>query len=223
MLTIANGIDVDGYAEGGAEVAARTRAELGLREGDVLCLAVGALSHQKNYPMMVRCIAAARRSESRLRLCIAGGGHGGKEVQEAIEESGQQDAVWLLGSRTDVPALLTACDLYLSTSFHEGLSLAMCEAMAASRPVVGRRVAGVRDLVVDGETGYLLPVEDEEGYARAVLALAADPDLRVRMGAAGRARVRERFSLQSMARRYEQLYLAVMAGELPLAEEVGTA
>lgn len=218
VLTIPNGIDVDrfdGIADG---VGARTRTALGVGEGELMCLAVGALRQEKNYAMLIRCFAAARRSEPALRLFIAGGGHGDAEVRRAIEETGQQETVRLLGSRSDVPALLRACDLYLNSSLSEGLPLAVCEAMAASRPVVATRVTGVRDVVVDGRTGRLLPVEDEDGYVRAILALAGDPGLRAWMGAAGRARAAERFSLQAMTRRYEQLYLAVMEGELPLAE-----
>jgi len=210
VATIPNGIDVGRFGEIPEEVGPRVRAELGLRGDEFMCLAVGALRREKSYPMMIRCVAAARRSEPRLRLFIAGGGHGEAEVRRAIRETGQQDAVRLLGRRSDVPALLKACDLYLSSSLYEGLPLAVCEAMAASRPVVGTLVAGVRDVVIDGQTGYLLPVEDEEGYARAILELAADPELRARMGAAGRARARERFSVQAMVRSYEQLYLTLV-------------
>ena len=218
VLTIPNGIDVDSFDNIADDVGPRTRAALGVGEDEIMCLAVGALRMEKNYPMLIRCFAAARRTDPRLRLFIAGGGHGDAEVRSAIEQTGQEGTVQLLSSRGDVPALLRACDVYLSSSFSEGLSLAACEAMAASRPVVATNVTGLRDVVADGETGRLLPLDDEDGYARAILDLAADADLRARMGAAGRARARERFSLQAMTRRYEQLYLAVKAGELPLTE-----
>jgi glycosyltransferase involved in cell wall biosynthesis len=86
-----------------------------------------------------------------------------------------------------------------SSSLHEGLGVAALEAMAAARPVVASRVGGLAEVVVDGETGALVPPGDAEALARALGRLAADPSLRARLGAAGHARVVARHTMARMA------------------------
>jgi glycosyltransferase involved in cell wall biosynthesis len=207
VLTVLNGIDLGRLDAVPEVVRARARDELGVGPDEVVCLAVGTVRREKNYPMMVRGFAAARERDSRLRLFIAGGGHGTPSVEHAVAESGHADAIRLLGIRDDVPRLLRACDIFLTSSLYEGLPQAVCEAMAACRPVVGTRVSGLIEAVDEGRTGLLVPLGDEEGYAAAILSLAADPALRARLGAAGDRRVRDLFSIERVVREYERLYL----------------
>jgi glycosyltransferase involved in cell wall biosynthesis len=207
VLTILNGIDVARVDAVPRAVSARARDELGVAPDEVMCLAVGALRREKNYPMMVHGFAAARERDRRLRLFIAGGGHGKPSVDAAIAQCGHAGAIRLLGMRDDVPRLLRACDIFLTSSLHEGLPQAVCEAMAACRPVVGTRVAGLIEAVDDGRTGVLVSLDDEGRYAAAILELAADAALRARMGAAGNQRARDLFSIERVVREYERLYL----------------
>ena len=133
-------------------------------------------------------------------------------MEGAVARSGHAEAIRLLGRRDDVPALLKACDVFLSTSLHEGLPQAVCEAMAAGRPVVGTRVAGLVDAVDDGRTGVLVSLRDDDGYAAAMLEMTADPALRARMGAAANRRVRDLFSIERVVRQHEQLYRDLVSG-----------
>src|SRR5205085_7244813 len=99
------------------------------------------------------------------------------------------DAVRFVGFRTDLDACLAAADVAVLPSLQEGLGVAALEAMAAARPVVASRVGGLGEAVVHGETGLLVPPADPGALAAALARLIGDPALRVRLGAAGRARV----------------------------------
>ena len=111
----------------------------------------------------------------------------------------------------DVPAFLGRTGVFVLPSRSEGLGLVAVEAMAAGRPVVASCTGGLPEVVVDGETGLLVEPEDPVALARAIRMLLADPDRAARMGAAGRQRVRERFSAERMARETAALYEELMA------------
>ena len=128
-----------------------------------------------------------------------------------------ESAVRLAGERDDVGELLAAADLFVLSSRSEGLPLSILEAMAAGLPVVASDVGGVPELVVDGETGLLVPPGDPHALAAAIDRLLDDPDLRRRLGAAGRLRVSEQFDLESTQRAHLDLYRTLLADAgLPL-------
>ena len=114
--------------------------------------------------------------------------------------------VVLAGYRSDVPALLAGCDVFCLPSRAEGMPLVVLEAMAQGKPVVATAVGGTPELVVDGETGLLVPPDDAEALAGALGRLLSDPELAQRMGAAGRARVERDFSLAASTARVLALY-----------------
>ena len=112
----------------------------------------------------------------------------------------------LLGPRADAAACLAASDLLLHPAAGEPLGLVLLEAMALERPVVGFRSGGLPEVVVDGETGLVVPEGDVVALAEATATLLADPGLRRKMGAQGRRRVREKFDSRQTACRFEGLY-----------------
>ena len=118
-----------------------------------------------------------------------------------------------LGIRRDVPALLAACDVLVMASRWEGLGLVFLEAMAAGRPCLATRVSAIPEVVVDGETGLLVPPDDPPALADGLVRLAGDPTLRARLGAAGRARVAERFGLDRMVEETLAVYRGVAQRE----------
>jgi glycosyltransferase involved in cell wall biosynthesis len=109
------------------------------------------------------------------------------------------ERVVFLGARSDVPALLQSCDVFVLPSLYEGLPLAVLEAMASRKPVVATRIGGTDEAVVDGETGFLVPARNPPALAAALNALLEDPDRARAMGAAGRVRVERRFSSKRIA------------------------
>ena len=110
-------------------------------------------------------------------------------------ENGVEGSIRFLGSRTDIPDLLRASDLFVHPSHEEGFSNAILEAMAAGKAVVATNVGGVPEAVLAGETGLLVPARDPESLAEGILALLQDPEKTRTRGEAGRQRVLERFSL----------------------------
>ena len=119
---------------------------------------------------------------------------------------GLADRVRFLGWRPDVADVLQAADVVTLPSRAEGLPLAVLEAMACARPVVATPVGGVPDAVVDEVTGLLIPPDDRHRLAAAILRLLRDRDTAGRMGAAGRRRVEESFSLEGFASGVEAVY-----------------
>jgi glycosyltransferase involved in cell wall biosynthesis len=123
------------------------------------------------------------------------------------------DAIRFLGSRTDVPDLLRASDLFLHPSHEEGFSNAILEAMAAGLPVVACNVGGNPEAVVDGETGRLVAPRDPERLAAAIREIAGSTDTGKRFGEAGRRRVMELFSLDRMVTEIEAMYRSLAGSE----------
>jgi glycosyltransferase involved in cell wall biosynthesis len=103
-------------------------------------------------------------------------------------------------------------DLFVMPSLSEGMSNAVLEAMAAGLPVVATGSGGNREVVGDGETGFLFPVGDDRACAERILVLARDGDRRRAMGAAGRARVLERFTVERMVSEMEAVYMEGLKG-----------
>jgi len=146
----------------------------------------------------------------RARLVLVGDGPLREAVLERIETLGLNPHVELLGRLEDPAPALQGFDLFVLPSHNEGMGRAVVEAMAAGLPVVATCVGGLPDVVVDGETGLLVPPRDPGALAEALMRLLEDPGLRTRMGQAGQARAEE-FSDQVMFERLETLYSEILS------------
>jgi glycosyltransferase involved in cell wall biosynthesis len=133
-----------------------------------------------------------------------------KAMEARVEAEGLADRFRFLGFRPDAPALIPAFDIVAVPSHVEPLGNATLEAMSAGRPVVGSRVGGIPEMVVDGETGYLVPPRDPAALADALEALIRDPSLIDKLGRAGRARAESHFSLAVHAARLQSVYDRVL-------------
>lgn len=122
-----------------------------------------------------------------------------------------EGAVEFLGKRSDMPDVLAAAHIVCLPSYREGLPLALAEAAATGRAIVATDVPGCREAVVDGETGLLVPSRDPEALADAIATLAADDDLRVRMGQAGRRLAEARFGIDAIAGQLRAVYEELLA------------
>ena len=139
------------------------------------------------------------------RLWILGSGPLQERLTGLVRELGLSEAVAFPGIVEDVRPWLAGLDLFVAPSLHEGLGLAILEAMAMKVPVVATRIGGIPEVVVDGETGLLVEAGDPAPLVKAALTLLADPERRRQMGLAGQCRVVEHFGLETM--------LAQVAGE----------
>ena len=124
-------------------------------------------------------------------------------------ELGLADHIRFLGERNDVVKILRAADIHLSASHTEGLPNNVLEAMGASLPVIATAVGGVPEIVIDGQTGLLVPPRDPEAMARALLSLALDPDGRKRMGEAGRNLAVSTFPIERSVDAFEDVYAEI--------------
>jgi len=178
------------------------RSELGLGKGDVVFTCVARFAPQKAHDVLLRGFAAARRDFGpRLRLLLVGDdpfGDGRQRAEALAKELGLGDGVVFAGIRRDVPALLAISDVFVMASLWEGLGLVFLEAMASSVPVLATDVSAVPEVVVDGETGVLVPPSDVPALARAMADLASSADRREELGRAGHRRVLEHFGLDRM-------------------------
>jgi glycosyltransferase involved in cell wall biosynthesis len=127
-------------------------------------------------------------------------------AERYVRDHGLGDRVIFSGMRRDVASILAVSDIFVLASRYEGLPLAIIEAMMAGLPVVATRVGGVAELVEDGVTGLIVPPRDGEALTRALRRLLADPELRHRMGMAGRERALRDFAEDRMARETQKLY-----------------
>lgn len=202
-VVIHNGVDLP-----------RTRA-LDARSGPHRLVMVGRLQAPKDALTLVRALAALRQRPC--EAMIVGDGPDRPAVEKEVRRLGLDSVVRLVGARNDVAELLAAADLFVLSSRSEGLPLSILEAMAAGLPVVASNVGGVPEVVVEGETGFLVPPGDPQSLAAAIERLLDDSALRHRLGAAGRIRVAEHFDLASAQRAHLDLYVSLLAGAgLPL-------
>jgi glycosyltransferase involved in cell wall biosynthesis len=167
-------------------------------------IAVGRLKAPKDFLTLLRAFAALPSGS--FEALLVGDGPDRPAVEAEIRRLGLQACVHLAGERGDVPALLADSDLFVLSSRSEGLPVSVLEAMAAELPVVASGVGGLAELVVDGETGILVPPGDSSALAAALGRLVEDRELRRSLGAAGRARAETSFDLGSFRRAHVELY-----------------
>ncbi|MFO7652984.1 MAG: glycosyltransferase family 4 protein [Candidatus Krumholzibacteriia bacterium] len=199
-----NGLDLAPFAT--ARPRARLRRALGLAEGDLALVLVGELTARKNAALLVGVLPSLLRDHPRVQVLLAGEGEEREALSGQAAGLGVADHVRILGFRDDVPDLLAAADLLVHPARVEGFGYAVVEAMAAGLPVVATRASSIPEIVVDGETGFLFPLDDAAGLEAAVRRYLADPDLRARHGAAGREHVRRRFELGARTGELEAIF-----------------
>jgi glycosyltransferase involved in cell wall biosynthesis len=204
FTTVYSGMEVDRFVTRPADADA-VRQAMRLPAGGVLVTQISRLAELKGHELLLA--AAARIAEPKVCFCLVGDGHWRGRIEAQIAAAGLADRFRLTGlvHGDRIPALLHASDVLIHCSLREGLARTLPQAMLAGKPVVSFDVDGARE-VVDGHTGLLVPPGDAPGLTLAVEALAESPELRRKLGAAGRARCREMFDHNRMVDRIEAVY-----------------
>jgi glycosyltransferase involved in cell wall biosynthesis len=207
MRVIPNGIDTQAFAP---DAAARERMRAELRvEGRFVWLAVARLELQKAYPTLLRAFARLGPGERVLLIC--GEGSLAERLRGLVDELGIAERVRFLGVRGDVPDLMRAADAFALSSDMEGLPLVLLQAGAACLPIVATDVGGNSEIVVDGNTGFLVPPGDPQAFAGAMRRLESLPgSVRSTLGDAGRRRVQALFEAERVIDRWEKLYFELL-------------
>ncbi len=156
------------------------RQSLGLKEDSVILIAMGDLIKRKNYSASIKSIAKANNPN--LHFIICGKGPELENLKKQAEELGVGNQIHFLGFRTDIKELLAISDIFLFTTYQEGLPRSMMEAMASGLPCIASKVRGNVDLINSGEGGYLCEINDIEQLSFAINTLAEDANLRKKMG-----------------------------------------
>jgi glycosyltransferase involved in cell wall biosynthesis len=181
------------------------RASLELPDGVPVAGIIARLTEQKAHRYLFDAMAVTPGLES-LHLLVIGDGDLGADLRGRAERLGLLPRVHFLGARRDLGDLLAAVDLFVMPSLWEGLPLSMVLAMGANLPVVATRVAGIPEVVRDGQTGLLVPPADVPALGTALARLVGDPALRQTMGAAAAAFVRPRFGVDGYVAAVSGLY-----------------
>jgi glycosyltransferase involved in cell wall biosynthesis len=168
---------------------------------------VANMRHEvKDYPMFLRAARQVKEAIPDAAFLLAGEGELSDSLRALARELGIEDSTFFLGRCENVAELLSVSEACVLSSKAEGFSNSILEYMAAARPVVVTDVGGAREVVVEGETGYLVASGDDATMAARLIALLRDPETAQQMGVRGRRVVEEKFSCEAQLARTEELY-----------------
>lgn len=210
VLVVRNGIDLARF-----DRLAADPLQGPLPKGAPLVVVVANLWPVKGHASFLEAAALVRARVPAIGFALVGDGPERPHLERRAKDLGLSGCVHFLGLRHDVPAVLSRANIACLPSKAEGLSNALMEAMAARLPAIATAVGGNAELVVDGETGLLVPPQDPAALAGAIYQLASDGPRAAAMGARGRARAERELSLQGMQQNYLALYGRLL--DLPAA------
>ena len=192
------------------------RASLGVPDDAPLIVSVARLFRWKGHFELLSALALVKRKHPNVRLAIVGSDYPAdsgttRMLKEHASKLGIGENVIFTGQRSDIAALLAACDVFSLPSFEEPFGLVFAEAMAMKRPVVALSNGGTQEVVEHGKCGLLSSPGDIDTLAANLLRLLDDPALRTQFGEQGRSRVEQHFTPQRMASDFAALYARMLA------------
>jgi glycosyltransferase involved in cell wall biosynthesis len=204
MEIVHNGVDLELFLSA-RECKGGLRVELGMDKGTKIVAIVGSLIPQKGHRTFIKMAHLIREQRGDVAFAIVGKGRLRGELEKEVADTGLEHIFHFLGWRVDMADIMQSIDLLVSASESEGMSRVILEAMAAARPVVATRSGGAEDIVIEGETGFLIPVNDAERMATAALRILTDESYAAKLGAAGRNRVERFFSAESYVKSVSEI------------------
>jgi glycosyltransferase involved in cell wall biosynthesis len=205
IVVIRNGRDLTYLLPPTLEESAQARAELSLSNEKTVLL-LGRLAREKGHASLLDAMKILGSRQPSLIALFAGTGPLEAELKARCEIAGLSKQVRFLGYRTDLPRLFAAADLVALPSISEGLPLAAVEALAAARPIIATETGGTPEVVLNGQTGLLVPPNDSAALAEAMDRVLSDPALALRLGRNGRLFVEQHFDVHVQIERTMALY-----------------
>lgn len=200
------GINLDDFSD--IQVDYKTkRAELGLKDTDIVCISAGDLVARKNYGIAIETLAKIKNSNVHYLIC--GVGPKKEELEKLANEKGISDRVHFLGFRSDVKELMKVSDIFLFTTLQEGMPRSMMEAMACGLPCIASKIRGNVDLLDEGKGGYLREASNSEEMAHCLRCLVEDSNLRKKMSEHNLKTIK-RFDVKVVKKEIEQIYKEVL-------------
>jgi len=215
---VPNGVPLERFTPG--EPPPQLYEEFGLRGDNEIVVCIGRLTPWKGHRTLLRAFAQVAESRPQARLLVVGevafwAGEYEQELRALSERLGLGERVIWTGFRADVPEILRLCDLLVLPSRNEPFGRVLIEAMATGKAVVATCSGGAPEIVTREETGLLVPPEDPDALAAALVRLLEDEALRGRLAEAGRRRAREEFDVRRVVERVQQIYEEMLAGREP--------
>jgi len=197
IKVIPDGIDYSPFEE--AASSQYLRRELNFGPDDFLVGIVAHLADHKGHKYLIKATEILKEKAPPIRVIIVGEGPLRMELDKLVKQTHVEDMVFFLGFREDVPQILASLDLFVLSSYLEGMGSSILDAMASQLPVVATRAGGIPEVVVNGETGLLVPPKSPAALAKAILRIYEDRELGRRLGQKGYEVVHQKFSAEAMA------------------------
>lgn len=203
VITIQNGVDIKEFDSKYVKVR---KENFGIEDSAPVVGIVARLSVEKDHKTLLKAFKIVIQKIQNVKLVIVGDGHLKEELEKISRERQLDGKVLFLGYRDNIPSLLKLMDVFVLSSFSEGLSLTLLEAMAMEKPIVAARVGGNPEVVLDGVTGRLVPPNDPTALAEALMEILNNKDMAEKMGKRAKERVSRLFSFERFIRDHEKLY-----------------
>lgn len=220
VTVVNNGLEMARYDAALAARDGSLRQSLGLADDAVIVVAAGRVTEDKGFDLLIEAAGQLRSAHPKAVFLLCGPVDS-PEYQSAlfkrIEQLGLKDHVRLLGRRDDLPNVMAQSDVFVLSSRREGHPYVLLEAMACNLPAVATRCGGVDETVVEGETGFVVPIGSAQALAERLSPLLADAGLRTRMGQAAGRRVRKHFTAAQTAQGLFDIYERLLAQPAPVA------
>lgn len=208
--TIYNGIDLSHFPASPQSDREAVLREFNIPAAATVLITVAVLRELKGIQYMIRALPEILSVHPDLYYLIAGSGDFQSALMEEAARVGVSERVVFAGARKDVPALMSASDIFILPTLTEALPTVLAEAMAASLPILASRVGGVPEMVEDGINGKMVAPADPQQLANACTDMLRDPDALVKMGLAGRLIVEEKFNVRVQVDKLQALYQSLI-------------
>ncbi|MFC1570910.1 glycosyltransferase family 4 protein, partial [Candidatus Omnitrophota bacterium] len=208
VSVIYNGIDIDEikYPKKNS-----IKEELDISDSGSVVGIIGVFDKCKGHIYLFQAIEELVSAGEKGLVClVVGDGRERNVLEEFVNKKNLKEYVRFLGKRDDVPDLLASMDMVVMPSIQESFPRVPLEAMASNIPVIATTVGGLTEMIIDGETGILVPPADIASLSRAIKHLSENPELGKRLGAGGFRRVRKEFTVETNTRKTEDIYLDIL-------------
>jgi len=213
IYLLGNGVDTSKYYPRTKKQRELIKKKLDIEKNKVMIF-VGRLSQEKNPDVLIRAWQYASTSmPAEWIMVLVGDGPLRKQIQGLISEYDLEDTINLVGQQSNIDVWLAAADVYVLSSYVEGLSNTMLEAMATGLPVISTCVSAAEELIIETGAGVVVEQGDVLGLAGAMVKLATAGDLRIKMGMSARRTIMEKYTLDVVADNYEELYCSLIKGK----------
>jgi glycosyltransferase involved in cell wall biosynthesis len=212
FVTIYSGMDVKPFLAAD-QSRQQVRKRLGIKPDDIIVGKISRLFHLKGHEYLLAAAGDVVRRNPHIRFMFVGDGILRESLERSIEAQGLERHFLFTGLAppAEIPELIGAMDMLVHVSLREGLARALPQALLAGKPVISYDIDGAREVVLDGQTGFLLPPQSIGPLAESILRLASDSPLRESLGSQGRRLCQERFCHETMTSQIRNLYLEVLS------------